>query len=81
MNRRRMSDLPMKAEVSGSALNVRFVPEADMSPTTPIGMATTLHHEMHMNPGKQLRVLLRALGFQLDGDILDRLAARLLPRE
>src|SRR5215813_14501797 len=30
---------------------------------------------MHVNVGKHPRILLRALGFKLDGDILDRLAA------
>src|SRR6476660_5576027 len=32
---------------------------------------------MHVNAAKYLRILLRALGFKLDGDILDRLAALL----
>src|SRR5262249_30555350 len=32
---------------------------------------------MHVNAGEHLRILLCALGFKLDGDILDRLAALL----
>src|SRR5262245_2525121 len=32
---------------------------------------------MHVNSGKHLRILLRALGFKLDGDVCDRLAALL----
>src|SRR5262245_48748988 len=32
---------------------------------------------MHVNSGKYLRILLRALGFKLDGDVFDRLAALL----
>jgi 2-polyprenyl-6-methoxyphenol hydroxylase-like FAD-dependent oxidoreductase len=33
---------------------------------------SSLHYEMHVNAGKHPRFLLRALGFKLDGDILDR---------
>src|SRR6476661_3492631 len=36
-----------------------------------------IHHEVHVNAGKHLRIPLRALGFKFDDDILNRLAALL----
>src|SRR5215470_13659267 len=38
---------------------------------------SSLHHEMHVNAAKYFWILLCALSFKLDGDILDRLAALL----